>query len=68
MVRVMVWLMCTTGLRVGESLGLQCSSIDWDEKRTRVEKDRTDVELSSPKTKPSEASVKMTEEDVEILT
>jgi integrase len=37
MERVMVWLMCITGLRVGELLALKWSSIDWEQKSIDVE-------------------------------
>ena len=58
----MVWLECITGLQLGELLALRWSSVDWDKQRIYVEKTCTDGKLGSPKTRQSEASVKITTE------
>jgi len=63
-VRTMVWLMCITGLRIGELLALKWSSVDWEQKRIHVENTSRDGKLNSPKTPSSEASILVTEEDL----
>jgi len=64
MARVMVWLLCITGLRIGELLALRRSSIDGDQKRIYVAQTCKDGKLDSAKTESSEASVKITDEDL----
>lgn len=58
----------STGLRIGELAGLTFEDVDFDNKRLRINKQRSlDGVISTPKTKNSRRTIDLTDKSIELL-
>jgi integrase len=66
--RTMVWLVCTTGVRIGELLALRWRSVDWDRTCFWVVEAVDRSRFYSPKTHRSRRPILLADEDMKRLT